>query len=168
MPQQYKEVAYFLKTRGLKGELKTVLLDDIKLDISQIESIFVKEKGQYIPYFIEYIHDEESALIVKLEDVDSPETAANLRGKKIFIPTEALVQENETTQYDQLVGYSAYNQNQKIGKILKLEEYPQQVMALIQDAKKDFLIPLVEEFVISIDNDAEEIHFQLPEGILDL
>lgn len=167
-PSRYTEIAYFLKTHGLKGELKTVLLEDIQFDFTTLDSIFIKVKGQFIPYFIEYINGENSEFIIKLDEVDSPESASELRGERIYVTADKLQIQSSQKPYEDLLNYVAYDQDKILGKIQRLESYPQQMMAMINVNRKEILIPLVEEFILQIDDDKMEIHFQLPDGLLDL
>lgn len=165
---RYAEIAFFLKTYGLKGELKMVLLDNIQFDISTLDSIFIKIKGQFIPYFIDYIQSDSKDLFVKLDDVNSIEAAAKLRGERVYIPSDQLEDITKEEGYDSLIGYTAFNQDNAIGKIDSLEAYPQQIMAVIDVNSKNVLIPLVDDFIARIDEEKMEIYFQLPEGLLDL
>lgn len=165
---RYKEIAYFLKTFGIKGELKTVLLDNSVIDFSDLDTIFIQSQGQYIPYFIEYIKDEDVDLILKLEDINNPEVATKLRGEKIFIQVKDEEKAPVQSSYDNLEGYQIYNEGKHIGELKSIESYPNQMMAIVQVGGKEILIPLVDSFIEHIDEDKRQINFQLPEGLLDL
>lgn len=165
---RYKEIAYFLKTFGIKGELKTVLLDDATIDFSSLDTIFIQSQGQYIPYFIEYVKDDDVDIILKLEDINNPEVATKLRGEKIFIQVKDEENASAQSSYDNLEGYQVYNEGVLIGKLKSIEAYPNQMMAIVLARDKEILIPLVESFVESIDENKRQINFQLPAGLLDL
>lgn len=166
----YTEVAYFLKTFGLKGELKALLLDTVSLDFSKIEVIFLNENGQYIPYFIDECSIKDSELIVKLEDINSPEQAKRFSKQKIYIDSKGNDSKIDlTANPNVLKGFKAYNDGKLIGKIDRLESYPQQVMTFILTSEgEEVMIPLNEEFIEDIDEDGNEIYFELPEGLLEL
>lgn len=164
----YVEIAFFLKTHGLKGELKAVVLDTIQIDFSALDTIFLKIKGQFIPYFIEATQDNDSGIFVKLDEVDSREIASALRGQRIYIPSDKLKEQDTSDNYNDLIGYLAYNNDDELGTIENLELYPQQIMAKIKTSQKEVLIPLVEDFIMEIDDEKKKVYFQLPEGLLDL
>ena len=52
--------------------------------------------------------------------------------------------------------------------ILRTEEYPQQLMAVIDIAGREVLVPLNDQLITDIDKDAKIIRMQIPEGLLDL
>lgn len=165
----YIEVAYFLKTFGLKGEIKAALLDHIDLDFSDLDVIFLEDKGQKIPYFIESVVYKKEEFILKLEDVDSPEMAKELCKKKIYIDEEVSHDKLDIKENPGLLkGYKAYCKKQKLGIIDRLESYPQQTMAIVNREEGEILIPLVEQFIEYIDPEEQEIHFLLPDGFLEL
>lgn len=166
----YTEVAYFLKTFGLKGELKAVTLDHIQLDFSEIEVIFLKEKGQYIPYFIENCSTKDNEIIIKLEDVNSPEQTKRFNKQKIFIDSKSISSEIDIkTNPNVLQGFKAYHAGKLIGTIDRLESYPQQIMAFIMTLEgEEVMVPLNEEFIEDIDEGKVEIYLDLPLGLLDL
>ena len=165
----YIEVAYFLKTFGLKGEIKAALLDNIELDFTDLDVIFLEDKGQKIPYFIDSVVRKKDEFILKLDDVDTPELAKELCKKKIYIDEEVSQTKLDITENPALLkGYKAFQNKQHLGNIDRLDSYPQQTMAIIIREEGEILIPLVEQFIEYIDPDEQEIHFLLPDGFLDL
>ena len=51
-------------------------------------------------------------------------------------------------------------------KITKVEQYPQQLMAIVIHEGKEILIPLAEAYIEKIDIEKEQIIMTLPEGML--
>jgi len=166
----YVEVAYFVKTFGLKGELKLVLAENVSIDFRKLEVIFVKEKGQHIPYFIEKCNLKREEIILSLEDINNPEQAKKLCKQIIYIDNQANsslanIQNNPNI----LEGYQAYQTGEVVGVIDRLESYPQQVMAFIKKTDGDeVMIPLNQEFISEIDDINKSVYFDLPDGLLDL
>lgn len=166
----YTEVAYFLKTFGLKGQLKVSLIDNVDLDFNDVDVIFVKDKGQHIPYFIESHSDKRGEIILKLEDIDSPESAKKLCKQEIYIDAATTSKAADFHNNPNILkGYQAYKGNQLLGTLNRLETYPQQVMAFITTAENgEIMIPLNDEFIVEIDQDKGAIYFELPDGLIDL
>jgi len=166
----YTEVAYFLKTFGLKGELKVAFGDNNKIDLQDQEVIFVREKGQHIPYFVEHYSDNDGTIIMKLEDINSLEQAKSLCKQKIYLDIkEVEASKSHNQDPNTLVGFKVHNEDQLIGVIDRLESFPQQVMAFVAVASGDeIMIPLNDEFIKDIDEDAAAIFLELPEGLLEL
>lgn len=166
----YIELGCFLKTYGLKGAMKVHLSDEIQLEPSDLDTIFLKEKGQYIPYFIESIEQSKAEFIFKIEDIESPEAAKFLTKQKIYIEASLRVAQSQDFKPPEqsLEGYMAFNNDGLIGTIDHLEEYPSQLMAVINREQGELLIPLNDQLITSINQKKSEIHFDLPEGFLDL
>jgi len=166
----YTEVAYFLKTFGLKGELRALLLDHVGLDFSDIEVVFLIEKGQYIPYFIENCSVKDREMIIKLEDINSPEQARRFNKHKIYVDNKSISSKIDlNANPNVLQGFEAHTAGKLIGTIDRLESYPQQVMAFIlTSGGEEVMIPLNVEFIEDIDEENSEIYFDLPDGLLDL
>ena len=61
-----------------------------------------------------------------------------------------------------------YNNNSIIGKIIDVVENKNQDLFEVVFNKKRILIPLVDEFVVNIDNENKKIIMNLPEGLTDL
>jgi len=166
----YVEVAYFVKTFGLHGELKAVLANNVKLDIRELEVIFLKDNGQHIPYFIETCNVKKEEIIIKLEDVNTLEAAKKLCRQKIYVDKKTDTSVSDVKDNPNvIVGYKVLNTNVLVGVVDRLESYPQQIMAFIKPSEgEEIMIPLNEKFIIDIDDENSELHLDLPDGLLDL
>ena len=60
------------------------------------------------------------------------------------------------------------NNNSIIGKIIDVVENKNQDLFEVVFNEKRILIPLVDEFVVNIDNENKKIIMNLPEGLTDL
>ena len=66
------------------------------------------------------------------------------------------------------IDYLIYNNNSIIGKIIDVVENKNQDLFEVVFNEKRILIPLVDEFVVNIDNENKKIIMNLPEGLTDL
>lgn len=164
------------KPHGLKGEIKLSVEDKFWDAMADgVDVFFIEQKGRKTPYFVEYLRGKGS-FILKLEDVDSKEDAkfiANrpifLRRKDILMTDEELLADDSGLEYFFLKNYTVHDTNLGlIGQILSIEDYPQQEMAVIQYKNKQILIPLMKNWIKSIDKNAKKITLELPEGLLEL
>lgn len=66
-----------------------------------------------------------------------------------------------------LMGWSVWDKSAgDIGTIEEIQELPQGFILTVQNEKESFLIPLVEEWITSIDESQQRISMELPEGLL--
>ncbi|MBV6428828.1 MAG: Ribosome maturation factor RimM [Haliscomenobacter sp.] len=161
------------RTHGTSGALK-ILIDDRYLeDFVQSDLVFLEIKGKRIPYFIEEIL-ETNALLVKLEEIDSPEDAHALCGKTAYLRKADLLPENaressSLEQYERFVGFMIKDVRLgPLGQIESILELPQQFLAAITYQGKERLIPMHPQLILGVDQDLKEIQMELPEGILDM
>jgi 16S rRNA processing protein RimM len=170
---EYTEIGRINKPHGLNGEMKATIDERFYGDVAEIDAFFVDEKAQKTPYFIEYMRGRGS-LILKFEDIETKEEARVFTNKYLYLRRDdiSLTEEeiNDTgLEYSFLQGYELHEEAiGKIGMIELIEEFPQQEMATVNCAEKTILIPLLEQWITSVDKSAKVIIMSLPEGLLDM
>ncbi len=166
-------IGFTKKPHGLKGEIKLHIEEKYVEDVMNAELLILDIKGKKTPFFVEDVRFG-NAIIAKFEEVNSPEGAAAIASKEIFlresdlIPEEEREIEIEKIPFEQCVGYTLFDFGEKIGIIEDVIEFPQQLMATINIDNREVLVPLNEHFVKKCDDVQREIYLELPEGILDL
>ena len=90
--------------------------------------------------------------------------------KKVYFTSDKFNQFFKEIEDDllELVGYTAYNGSLLIGEITEIYDNTSQLLAEIKHNQETFLVPLVEDFIISIDDAKKKVIMELPEGILTL
>ena len=156
------------KAFGIKGLIKVVPTKAFIPDLKKSQVWFVQRGKENIPYFVERIEDEPHFL-VKFEDIDSPEAAKSITGCALWLQDKDItIQNNEAeNELDKLTGFHVFDEEVEIGTIVKIEEFPQQLMAFIQKDELQFMMPLTPEFIIDIDPSAKNMIVNLPEGFID-
>jgi len=172
--KQYTSIGNLKKPHGLHGEMKVFIAETYLEDFFQAKALFLKTDGVILPYFIKEIRGG-AFVILHLEEIDSREKALKVASKEIFLRTKDLIpnDEKEIISDDLEFGaYIGYNMQDVelglIGPIERVEEYPQQEMAIVLYEEKEIMIPLNEHFISSIDDEAKVILVDLPEGLLSL
>ena len=167
--KEYIAIGKISKTHGVKGIVKLTIETAYQADYEKAQVLFVEEKGQLLPYFIEQRIDGPQPM-VKFEDIDLKEQAYNLNGRKIYLPQSAVKTViAEEQQLPPLIGFLIEDVTLgQIGNILDLMELPQQIMAVVHFKEKEILIPIHEALIESIHEQEKRIVMDLPEGILDL
>lgn len=169
MQSLYTRIGTVQKPVGREGALKIDVQEEFIEDFIASDHLFVKMNGAFVPWFIEEKW-ETNYLLVKIEEVDSPEEAAKFTLRELFLRTadihsESFLKKNET--FD-LVGFSILQEGNVIGTIDEIVEYPSQLMAIVKLKGKSKLIPLNEAFIENIDTARKYLHMKLPDGLLGL
>ena len=171
---KYTSIGALKKPHGLNGEMKVYIDENYLEDFFQAKAIFLKTDGMMLPYFIKEIRGG-AFVILNLEEIDSREKALRVASKEIYLQTKDLIPDEEKEiisdelEYTPYIGYKLQDTEAGlIGTIDRIEEYPQQEMAIVTYKEKEVMIPLNDHFIASIDDDAKVILVELPEGLLNL
>lgn len=168
--ENYFEIGYITKTRGLKGEVQVNFTFD-QPEKLKIKSVFIEISKKLVPYFVaNYKIPMPMIGYFNFEDIDHIDKASQLTKKKIFLPNR-LKPKRKTDEflYTDLPGFTADDlQKGVLGEIIEVREYPQQYLATISMDGKDILIPLNDAFITNLNIKNKTISFDLPDGLLEL
>jgi 16S rRNA processing protein RimM len=171
-PSGWVKIGKIRKPVGTQGFMKVEIDDDFKGAVLETPHIFIKMKGDLIPYFIEDMEDAGDIFHCKLEEIDFPEEASKLNLCEIFLKEENILSDTHRRKVEKfsLSGYRIINAETKnsIGVIMDVHEYPFQLMAVTETDKGVKLIPLSDEIIIEMNNKERFITLSIPDGLLDL
>lgn len=167
---EYITVGKLNKSFGTKGQIRVVPEKAFKSDLEKSDVWFVEKAGNLIPYFVEYL-DQSVHFLVKFEDVDAPEIAKEITGSVLKLRKKDISykEDVEGDDLDKLVGFTIKTENgNSIGIIESIEEYPQQLMAIVKDEDSNqILIPLASEFMLDLDATSSILTMSLPDGLVE-
>lgn len=84
---------------------------------------------------------------------------ASLMGEEIFVPkSEMEIDEDEMAWVD-FEGWTLIDGELTIGKIVRVDDSTMNIFAELEDGR---MVPLHEDFIVEIDEDAHELHVHLP------
>lgn len=133
-------------THGIRGEVKVMNLSDYDRfktnDIVYINNISM---------VVERSRSHKGHYIVKLKTVDTMNDALLLKDLDVF-SSERL--NDDSYHYEDIVGLDVkLTDGSVIGKVIAIRDVPQGSILEVQTDKKIVLIPFVDAFVKSIDDD---------------
>ncbi len=167
---QYFKIGKLVATHGFKGDL--VLLHELgkKTSLKGLKTIFLENKtNSFLPWFIQSVKiRNEKEVLLKLEGIDSKETATALLQKQVWLPEEDFKKYAARTAPASMLGYEVIDQGNSLGKILELIEQPHQLLCRLDIRGKEVLIPLHEDSLRKVDHKKKEIWVEIPDGLLDI
>lgn len=102
--------------------------------------VFVKRDGLFVPFRSEQI--------------------AELAGEEGFVLRSDVQEEGDgTLTWQDLVGYTIEDEGKVVGKIAQVDESTINTLAILEDER---MIPLHEDFIVEIDEDARILRVNLP------
>jgi len=172
-PDRLVEVGQLRKSHGVDGALRANIEPSYREFVWDTEFLFLELDGDHVPFRIEYIKGDEDAPIFKFTNVDTPEEASRYTGIGLFmekenLPASAVHQSPSDLEYGFLEGYTMYDEVfGLVGRILDVEEYPQQEMAVVNFRESEILVPLHADLILRIDEEERKVTMALPEGVLE-
>ncbi len=159
-----------VKKHSFKGEVIAQIEADFIEIISTLESVWIEESNQLIPFFIDKISQKKPLLFrFHLEDVNTEHEAKKLIGKSLYIPKSELPEYENYFSLKELQGFIVVdNIYGNIGAITYIDDNTTQVILEVKYGEKKILIPYHNDFIVKIDAKNQELHLSLPEGLLDL
>ena len=156
-------VAKILKSFGTDGGLlvsSAVALEEL----DNREPVFIVFDGLRVPFFIQDLHPKGSRYILHLNDITSLEDAEEVVGREIFADVE--FEEEEQTDF---TGWQVLDHGKPAGEVSGLEPIPGNPCLYISVKDRgEVLVPLHEDFIVSIDEKHHILSLNLPEGLLQL
>lgn len=153
------------KPHGIGGEVTLRFSDDV-FDRVDAEYLVLMVDGILVPFFIEeYRFRSEEVALVKFEDIDTMDRAAELTGCDVFFPRHLADIDNDVLTWSQIVGYDIVDvaSGKVIGRIESVDESTINVLLELADGT---LIPATDEFIDDIDHEARKLFMSLPDGLL--
>ena len=153
------------KPHGIGGEVTLRFSDDV-FDRVDAEYLVLMVDGILVPFFIEeYRFRSEEVALVKVEDIDTMDRAAELTGCDVFFPRHLADIDNDVLTWSQIVGY--YIVDVASGKVIgRIESVDESTINVLLELADGTLIPAVDEFIDDIDHEALKLFMSLPDGLL--
>ena len=165
------QLGYIVKPHGLKGEVQVLLDVDYPDEYRNLESVFVLQGQQLVPFFIKAISLNADKAIVSFEDNNTLEMAQALKGCALYLPLSALPEREEGDfYYHELVGIELIdaNTNSSVGEIINVLEAAQTLLAIKHKSEKEILIPLSDELLVDFDKEEGQLHMHIPAGLVEV
>lgn len=159
------------KKFSFKGEVLAYLDTDEPELYENLESVFVDQDGQLIPFFIEsaFLHKNDF-LRIKFEDCESEEEAESLLGSELYLPLSTLPKlEGKKFYYHEVIGFDVEDVNfGHIGVLDHINDSASQALFVIDKQGLEILVPMIDPFIEKVDRDNKKLILKTPEGLLDI
>ena len=175
-----QQVAQVLKSNGTDGELVMGFREIAPEDINLQEPVFIIFDGLPVPFYIEsFAKRGNTKALVHLTDICCMEDVEEIAGKAVYISAESLPEMTlEEDGYAALVGWTVLTIGEdcdpnnltedtelyEVGQITDFMDIPNNPCLEIENGA--VIIPLHEDFILSIDPENQEIIMQIPAGLL--
>lgn len=162
---QFTQIGYLKKSFGTDGMIRYSLIDSFNIELENGHFIFLDLKGSMVPFMIKNLDLQKSTL--KLEWINTLEQANEIAQRPIYLSDKELPSTTAVLVNDNFNGLDLFDSDQNlIGYISEVREYPGQLMMIVEMGSKEHLIPFHEDWVIN--RTETKMVYQIPDGILDI
>tara|TARA_B100001750_G_C15001023_1_gene347412 strand:- start:159 stop:557 length:399 start_codon:yes stop_codon:yes gene_type:complete len=125
--------------------------------------------GSVENFIIENLIISTNRNIIKFKNIDSRDAAEDIRGFEIFLSRKNFPPINDEQYYlADILGFKVYNENNVvIGIVEDVLSLSGNDIIVVREDGKEFLIPLVDEFLMLFDFEDKKIIVNVIEGLLD-
>lgn len=165
------QLGHISRLHSFKGEVIAVFDTDQPETYENLESVFLEDQGELIPFFIEALaRNSKGHFILSFEEIDDEAKAQKLVGKELYLPLELLKPlEGKNFYYHEVIGFSLADENGHFATVNEILDNSAQPLFHARDTHgNEILIPAVDEFIRSIDRENKTIALTLPDGLLAL
>lgn len=170
---RFLAVGRLRKPHGLKGEFAVFPLT------ADAETVFAAGKrlvrlalsGDVVgePVEIERSRPFHREWLLKFRGAESRDTLESWRGQFLAAPAEELKPPAEGEVYvHELEGFAVREADgTALGLVTSLYDLPSGLTLEVQGPKREFLLPFVKEFVLTVDRENRALVVKVPEGLLE-
>ncbi|UCD80342.1 MAG: 16S rRNA processing protein RimM [Desulfobacterales bacterium] len=165
----YVLIGEIIGTHGIKGAHKIRSYAESTEVFEPGRSILVRESsGRETHREINWVNPHKRTPLLSFKGIDDRNQAQLLAGAALFIPKAELPQlENGSFYWIDLIGMEVYTTaDEYLGRLESIIETGSNDVYVVQDKKKEVLIPALESVVVDIDLEQKRMRVDLPEGLI--
>jgi 16S rRNA processing protein RimM len=164
------QLGYVIKPHGLKGDISIFIDADDPQAYRTLESVFIQQDKQLIPFFISQIKISGQKAILTLEESNNIDDASSLKGSALYLPLTFLpVLTEDQFYFHEIIGYVVKDGALgEIGIVTAVYDIGPQDLLAINYQGKEVLLPINDETISKVEKLKETIIVNLPEGLLDI
>ena len=167
-----KYLGKLIRLHGAEGEVLLTCENIFPEKIEKTEWVFLSIDGSPVPFFItKFILRNDKSAILKFADYDSAEEIENFIGCEVFIKNSSGKKTKNLSSIigDEITGYHVIDKNRgDLGILNALLNYQENHLLQVYHGKREILIPLNENLILSIDKHSKIIYVDIPEDLFKL
>lgn len=162
-------IAQIVNTHGVKGEVKVLSLMDSPDMVLNYTRFYLEHENGELHVLRARLHKQ--MLLIEFKEIDSMDKAESFKGTYLTVPKSELpALANGSYYLHDLEGISVYtDEDEYLGKIDSiLETGSRNVFSVMDENKKEILLPNTEDIVLNIDLESQRMVVHLIPGLRDL
>ena len=162
-------IGYVGKSYGLGGKF---YLSEPKISAEALRSLKYVYVGNGVEpddvHALISVEKRNARVCMKLENIDTKEDALRLTHQAVFITDKQAKRLPEQDEQTDLIAYRVFQDGKELGEVTDVMRQPaQDIITFTTMNGSEVMVPMVDEFIESIDEDARILHVHLLEGMMD-
>ncbi len=160
------EIGKVVKPHGIRGKVRVVYYGDSPETLTVTSSVVVRKAGKNLELTIRAFSAHKKHMIVSFDTIDSFDKAKALAGGSIFIQKASLprLPDDEYYWFD-LIGCTVVMEDGSVvGRLSRIIPTGSNDVYVVEDGKREILIPATVEAVREVDTRAKRIIVYSPGG----
>jgi 16S rRNA processing protein RimM len=161
------ETGKIVNVHGLKGEVKIMPWSDSPDFICEFDVFYIGREKK--PFEVEAARVHKNMVLAKLKGIDTPEAAGELRNKVVYIDRSHIELEEGVYFISDIIGITVKDEETGAvyGKITDVLQTGANDVYEIKNDGKTYLIPAIDDVVISTDLENSVMTIRPLEGLFD-
>lgn len=159
-----------LRPHGLEGLLRVRSYARSETSFVEAGTVRVRSaSGKTSPHRVLSARPHKNIVLLKLEGVNSAETAEELRGTEVLVAAETILREEGEYLWQELIGLRVFlDSGEHIGDISRIMDAGGNEIYVVRDGEREIYLPATWEVVSEIDLEKGRMTVRAMEGLLDL
>ena len=148
---QYLATGVIRTSHGLKGFVKVHIFSETHTHLTKIKEVLLRKNTAEKSVIIEELKLSGGQVLIKFNNINSPEEGRQFNGWEICIPREycTALDENEFYQAD-ILDCTVFSDETVIGKIISVIDGAQAPLLEIKTESGTKLVPYMKQFIASV------------------
>lgn len=168
------EMGSYAKPHGVNGEITATLDCDVEL-LQQFSCLISEIDGIFVPFFLQSVRPKgANGTLLSIDGIESDEAVRFLANKLIYVLRKEYNQVSDEEDcdarpLDYFVGATIISSGEYVGKIVDIDDATSNLLFVVETVSGDeSLIPIVDEWIIGYDPEANELEMDIPKELLEL
>lgn len=159
-----------LKPHGLKGDVAVRFDVDQASRYSNIDMVWMAQRGTLVPYSIDWIAIRPKSTIIHFEGIDHSDDVASMVGCTLHLPISELpALKGLQFYFHEVVGFQLVTlEGDELGTITDVIDHAANPLFKTKLGEKEGLFPMSDPFLKEVDRKNRRIVLGLPEGMAEL
>lgn len=168
MIKKYLETGKIVGTHGIRGMVRVQPWSDSGEFLTEFKRFFLSPDGDN-ELNAQKIQPHGGVVLVAFKGVETVEQAESLRGKLLYISRDDITLPEGRYFIEELIGCGVFDADsgENYGEISEVSQTGANDVWHIKSGEKEYLLPAIDEVIVSVDPENERLEIRPMKGIFD-